>query len=414
MSIAQLSVAGEADTRLLPADSPPNRTDDEAFAQFSCDTTNLPWIIFRAVHRGSHVVGLPARSRAVLAALARTVDAGRPFAAIYARRELLTGRAMQSMRTFYRSLDDLETAGLITRPPQQRYGEAGLYGRAYLHLTDKAAQLLGLVEPPPPSPAGEVASNGCHAPAKATDAAGQLIRSASVADRAIYKDLFPASQKRQHGQLPEDLKRLQSVGFNKNYIFKLMGIARRQYGKFLSDVVAACWDQIRAATYPISYLNALLAAPTDFAWIAKQRGEAANIAREGEQRKARLESLRRRLADGVFFDREADKRYVVATDGLSVTVHSAEESTPRVNNGLWITWFAEGMESGVIVPENAERAASFEEKLSVHRQIVTMSRQAAAAPRADQLPWQNSERANESRAALRSFLGLRTPQIATA
>jgi hypothetical protein len=64
-----------------------------------------------------------------------TVDANRPYAAIYARRELLTGRALQSMRTFYRSLDDLEAAGLINRPPQKRHGDAGLFGRAYLHLT---------------------------------------------------------------------------------------------------------------------------------------------------------------------------------------------------------------------------------------------------------------------------------------
>ena len=58
---------------------------------------------------------LPAHG-ALLAALARTVDAQRPYAAIFARRELLTGRAMQSMRTFYRGLDDLEAAGLIARP----------------------------------------------------------------------------------------------------------------------------------------------------------------------------------------------------------------------------------------------------------------------------------------------------------
>jgi hypothetical protein len=56
---------------------------------------------------------LPAHG-ALLAALARTVDAQRPYAAIFARRELPTGRAMQSMRTFYR--DDLEAAGLIARP----------------------------------------------------------------------------------------------------------------------------------------------------------------------------------------------------------------------------------------------------------------------------------------------------------
>src|SRR5215471_11366893 len=139
MSIAQRFVAGEGEAH--PQDS-------AALTAFRCDSTNLPWIIFRAAFRAAHIEEIPARARAVLAALARTVDADKPFAAIFARRELLTGRALQSMRTFYRSLDDLETAGLIDRRPQARYVEAGLFGRAYLHLTEHAATLLGLIEPP--------------------------------------------------------------------------------------------------------------------------------------------------------------------------------------------------------------------------------------------------------------------------
>ena len=46
------------------------------------------------------------------------------------------------MRTFYHNLDDLEAAGLIDRRPQARYVEAGLFGRAYLHLTERAVALL--------------------------------------------------------------------------------------------------------------------------------------------------------------------------------------------------------------------------------------------------------------------------------
>jgi DNA-binding transcriptional ArsR family regulator len=141
MSIAQRFVAGEGETH--PEDS-------DALRAFRCDSVNLPWVIFRAAFRASHVDDLPQRARSVLAAVARTVDAAKPYADIFARRELLTGRAMQSMRTFYRSLDDLENAGLIERRPQSRYVEAGLFGRAYLRLTEKTALLLGLVEPPSP------------------------------------------------------------------------------------------------------------------------------------------------------------------------------------------------------------------------------------------------------------------------
>ena len=148
MLIAQLPVAGEDGDRLRPSIPDNPRHDHSAFEEYACDRSNLPWIIFRAAHRANHIAALPARARALLAALARTVDANRPFAAIFARRELLTGRALQSMRTFYRSLDDLETGGFIVRPPQKRHGDAGLFGRAYLHLTDKAATLLGLVNEP--------------------------------------------------------------------------------------------------------------------------------------------------------------------------------------------------------------------------------------------------------------------------
>ncbi len=50
------------------------------------------------------------------------------------------------MRTFYRGLDDLEAGRSHRPPPQKRHGDAELFGRAYLHLTDKATFLLGLVE----------------------------------------------------------------------------------------------------------------------------------------------------------------------------------------------------------------------------------------------------------------------------
>src|SRR5580698_6610725 len=146
MLIAQLSVAGEGDLYPLPPSDDSVDIDQTALDEFLAGQSNLPWVVFRAAHRAANFPALPARARAVLAALARTVDANRPYAAIFARRELLTGRSMQSMRTFYRSLDDLETAALIDRAPQKRHGDAGLFGRAYLHLTPKAAVLLGLVD----------------------------------------------------------------------------------------------------------------------------------------------------------------------------------------------------------------------------------------------------------------------------
>src|SRR6195952_908667 len=148
MLIAQLSVAGEGEVYPLSPSDDSVDIDQTALDEFLAGQSNLPWVVFRAAHRAANFPALPARARAVLAALARTVDANRPYAAIFARRELLTGRAMQSMRTFYRSLDDLEAAGLIERAPQKRFGEAGLFGRAYLHLTERSAIVLGYVLSP--------------------------------------------------------------------------------------------------------------------------------------------------------------------------------------------------------------------------------------------------------------------------
>src|ERR1700712_865113 len=111
MLIAQLSVAGEGVVCSLPTHNATIDVDQTALDQFVAGQSNLPWVVFRAAHRAANFPSLPARARAVLAALARTVDASNPYASIFARRELLTGRAMQSMRTFYRSLDDLEAAG---------------------------------------------------------------------------------------------------------------------------------------------------------------------------------------------------------------------------------------------------------------------------------------------------------------
>lgn len=153
------------------------------------------------------------------------------------------------MRTFSRSLDDLETAGFVSRPPQTRYGNAGLFGRAYLHLTPKAAALLELVEPasemtpPAKEPTEAVVKASADLPFAST--------SAAVAHGAIYKDLNPATQKRQPRRVPTDLQRLLSLGFREFLIFKLMRDARR-HGKLLSDVVEASWNHLHLASHPIS------------------------------------------------------------------------------------------------------------------------------------------------------------------
>ncbi|MEX3614509.1 MAG: Replication protein O, partial [Burkholderia gladioli] len=358
MSIAQLFVAGEGETHSCAAENQSADLDAEARVDFACDTTNLPWVIFRAAHRAAQLQGLTSRSRALLAALARTVDAKRPYAAIFARRELLTGRAMQSMRTFYRSLDDLEIAGLITRTPQSRYGQAGLFGRAYLHLTESAAVLLGLV------PAKTTASHAAPAevqegPGHETGARSLVQPSANVADGAIYKDLFPASQKRQPGTLPADLRRLTSLGFHEFLVFKLMTEAKA-HGKFLSDVVDVSWAGLQKAHAPINYLRALLRKPVDFAHRARQlRAESAQR-RQDAAKETEVKATLSRCTGQTFYNPDTTRRLSVSPDGTTLTIFDAVEQISRTSPSGWQLAFGTGVREGRLLPANASRDTAFD------------------------------------------------------
>lgn len=344
MAIARvLGTAGEGDAHS-------HESDDSA--ELSTEVVNLPWVILQAVHRASRLDGVPARARAVLAALARTVDAKKPYGEIYARRTLLSERAMQSERTFYRSLTDLEAAGLIDRRPQRRYVDHGLFGRAYLHLTERAAVLLGLVA----DPAEEAAKN-------AAEGFGQ--RSDNVADGANTKDLIPtAFQERQPGravdkatqpnQPPADLQRLRALGFGDFLIFRLMREAR-EAGKRLSEVVEVCWASLRKATHPINYLRALLATPTDFGHQLRTRlaeQQAAQAATEEHQRAA---AAVRALDGQTFVDASGETQYAVGEGGTMLTVYRFDEGSPRQAAGDWAIGFMRALKRGQIKPIDADK-----------------------------------------------------------
>ncbi|WP_293041991.1 Replication protein O [Paraburkholderia sp.] len=355
MSIAQRFVAGEGDAHPSKQNAAELNLDRQALSEFTCDTTNLPWVIFRAAFRAEHLSELPARARALLAALARTVDADRPYAAIFARRDLLTGRALQSMRTFYRSLDDLESAGLIHRPPQKRHGEVGLFGRAYLHLTPKSAALLGLVAVEEVEPAASSESPSEEATTVQLDC-----RSAKVADGAIYKDLSPtAFQKRQPGQLPADLQRLLSLGFRKFLIFKLMREAQH-HGKRLSDVVEVAWAHLEVAHAPIAYLRKLLTVPVDFAYQRRTRERDEQQAQAAQRDAEQVQETIARCAGHLFFDAQAQRRLEVSSDRAILTVLDAQEGRPRVSVTGWQAEFVAALESGNVTAATPELTERFE------------------------------------------------------
>ncbi|WP_323123194.1 Replication protein O [Burkholderia alba] len=378
MSIAQSPIAGEGDIR-------PSNNEAALVAAFSSDPTNLPWRIFRAVHRANQIPELPGRARTLLAALARTVDQNAPFAAIYARRELLTGRALQSVRSFYRSLVDLEAAGLIVRTTQTRYVEVGKFGRTYIHLTPAAAQLLGLVEAPIEH-AGQVADGLIEECAQtppdhvnATPDFSLASPNASVAHGAIYENLSPSSfQKRQPGQLPADLIRLRSLGFHKFLIFKLMREARLQ-GKFLSDVVAATWDHLKLARCPINYLRSLLGRPVDYRHLRTTQQAKADTIQVAAKQAEQVADAVARHAGQSFYDRTATQRVTLSTDGAVLTSLAIDERAPRTSTAQWQAAWYEAVQRGRLVPATP----GLEEQFSTQRQARVMTLVAATSAVAD-------------------------------
>jgi hypothetical protein len=346
MSIAQHSVAGEGEAHpqvssSSDVSSSPG-TDSAALTAFQCDAANLPWVIFRAAFRAAHIEDIPQRARALLSALARTVEAARPYAAIFAGRALLTDRALHSKRTLYRALADLEAAGLIRRPGQLRIlteGYEGRFGRAYLHFTETAAVLLGLVESP------DERSNVADS---AQEQAAQSFEepSAKVAHGAYIRDLSPtAFQKRQSGQPPEDLQRLRGLGFSDFLIFKLMKQAG-ELGKRLSDVVEITWENLKKADRPICYLNALLRNPIDFGHQLKQKNKAQAEVVEKRAQVQEAETLAQDLAGEAFTDAKG-RVYQIAAGGDEMSVYDPAEGVTRWMPN-WKAGFLQALKDGKV------------------------------------------------------------------
>src|SRR5471030_2856704 len=415
MLIAQLSVAGEGDLYPLPPSDDPVDIDQTALDEFLAGQSNLPWVVFRAAHRAANFPALPARARAVLAALARTVDANRPYAAIFARRELLTGRAMQSMRTFYRSLDDLEAAGLIERVPQKRFGTAGLFGRAYLHLTEKSAIVLGYMSQSSETQAPETQSSTPQLPAAQSAQSDRLASPdvqtlsapghsfsppcVTVADGAIYKDLFPKNQKRQPGELPADLQRLLSLGFRQFLIFKLMREAKAQ-AKLLSDVVEATWEHLRNAKRPISYLRALLRSPVDFGHQIRAKRLAAERLAEEKARAANIDAVVLQCAGHVFIDIANTRLITVSSTADSITVRDYREASPRVSTGQWATAFVAALNAREVVRATPDKVTAFRLKCANNH----ATQPTATAPAGPAIPRTRTSTINDRLSEMKKML----------
>ncbi|ABO60252.1 helix-turn-helix domain-containing protein (plasmid) [Burkholderia vietnamiensis] len=376
MSIAQHSVAGEGEAHPLDSESNALNAQLEELEL----GRNLPYATLRAHQRALNLTTLSKRARAALASIALVVDARKPLNSVFARRSYLSRRAGLSERTWYRAEQDLVDAGLVTVSEQIRKPRGGLFGAAYIHLSEQAARALGLIATK--KPAIEAPAAQADATAGTEDSSLPAQPTAKVSDRFTYKDYqYPPTQRRQPGQLPEDVQPLLAVGFRKYFIFWLMGIARRNHGKQLGHVVTACWETIKKARNPIAYVFALLRSATDFAWLAKQRHAAKIEAQDVAERHAAAEAERERIAGKRFVAVDGSKRFEVSADGSSLTVECVVEHAVRTAGGYWIDDFVVALHAGKIRLAVSADHAAFEKArdANLQAQLIEQMRQAQLA-----------------------------------
>ena len=363
------------------------------------DSRNLPYQTLRAQQCAQTIQTISRRARSALAAIALTVDVHRPLASVFAHRNYLADRAGLSERTWYRAEQDLVNAGLIRVADQVRKARGGRFGGAYIYLTREAARALRLIDAP-------VATRGVANKPDANEASGDpqkfVSPSANVADPFTNKVyLSPLSQKRQQGELPEDVQPLLSLGFHKFFIFKLMAQARQQFGKKLGEVVTACWDQLRAARRPISYLRKLLASPTDFGWLARQR--LASQAQKAQAQEAVNHDAA--VLDAVkgkqFIDESGIRLFEVSTDGAVLTVRDSAEGTTRTATGRWISDFRSSLERGQL--RTATIGDATQHAAALHAR--SAANQASRRGNEDAVePWKRTNAITASLAAARTAL----------
>lgn len=403
MSIAQLEVAGEGgfcrtsveNVNASVVSPKEDHADAAAFAALPTDETKLPWQIHHAQNRALSAKGIPLRARHLLAELARTVDRHRPLASIFAKRKRMSERAQLPPRTLCRALVDLEDAGLITRKAQRRLDDGpmkGTFDGVHLNLTEKAAVLLGLLKqevahgstPASKGSDGSVDDQVAHGSfdlEQADDRAGNGFTKphAEVAHGAYIRDLSPASQKRQPGQVPADLERLRSLGFREFLIFKLMREAREQ-GKRLSEVVEACWHGLKKANRPICYLQSLLRSNVDFGYQVRQKAAEQAAKRDAAAERDDAAAFAQQHAGETFVDAKGERLLVVDGEGQGASIRSASEDAARQVAGAWLVDFVRAVRSGLWRLADAADVEAFEQARRAHTAATERQRPTPGGP----------------------------------
>lgn len=327
----------------------PENSDSSSPAALEADTRNLPYQTLRAQQCAMSLKSLPQRARCALAAIALTVNCREPLKEVFAYRDKLSDRAGISERTWFRAEQDLVDAGLITVHDQIRK-RRGRFGAAHIFLTAEAVRLLRFAdELVARGRRPSKASSEQEQPAAAEEQYSVDSPSANPADPFTVYLSPSSSQKRQpaSGSLPEDLERLLGLGFHKFLIFKLMREAR-EHGKRLSDVVEAIWNGLKAAKYPIRYLQTMLAKPIDFKHVASQHRATEESGQREQRAQKRALDVIESCAGRAFVSADGSIQYQVSADAVTLTAYHVGEDRPRIAAGTWQRWFAEAVSSGAV------------------------------------------------------------------
>lgn len=282
----------------------------------------LPNRILRAIDSTAELQGLTTGVRATLQAICRYVSQHDPLGAVFTRRAKIAARAGLSVRSIDRHLEKLSSLGLV-RVEDQRHGQRnGKFLVTHIFLTDKLAQMVGLVDVsaslPPPSPAP--------------------LKRAQPSDKMTCGHInglpVPSSTTKKQGRpqlseptIPEDLQPLVQLGLMPTTVCKLMREAREN-GKRLSDILVVVQERLRELKLKggqiRNYLLKAIASPTDFSKRAE--GERQN-ALQREKARADKEIVDR-------FQEQYRGKVLRSPDGRETLYINADGTLARHHQGL--------------------------------------------------------------------------------
>jgi hypothetical protein len=301
---------------------------------------------------------LTPRGRQALACVVNRATPSEGGAPVWESRARIAAKLGCSERTAIRRIGELVAADLVEYAGQGRSPGSGRFLNGHVRLTRAACEALGLTWSDEPGPATERAQSGIalippapRRPRRATIVApGQgvppSLRSGSTGSpsRKHSPETATGSEKRGPGafanagglRLPRELLWLTGEGqLRPTAVAALMGLAT-QHGQRLTDVAEAARASLagKRGRHLFATLRRLIAKPIDYAFVARQRAQAAAARASAEREGRELSRLRSEVA-GRWWQLPGGKRGHVDASGRFVEVWSASrEGVAPVDNGF--------------------------------------------------------------------------------